>query len=168
MLCFNIKRHLYDLHEGRIDRDRKDDILAHLKKCPSCASEYRKIQDILNAASDVTTPKQDNTFWADFDKGLEEKLEDTTFFPQEIKFKPTENTWSLKKPALAFVIMVTLIFTVSLYMISGFPSKDRVIMLSDEAILAEIEMLEEVIGEPFILESEDFIFDDMVLTEGLS
>lgn len=168
MLCFNIKRHLYDLHEGRIDKDRRGDILDHLKKCAGCASEYRKIQAILSAASSEAVPSQDKAFWADFNKELEEKLEDTTFFPQEIKFKPTENTWVLRKPAIVFAIMLTLIFTVSMYMIDGFPSKDRVLPLSDEAILAEIEMLEEVIGEPFILESEDFIFDDMVLTEGLS
>lgn len=168
MFCFRIKRKLYDILEGNLSQARAEKIKAHLKKCPNCAQEYRQMRQVLGLVSQRKSPEPSAQFWASFDQELEEKLAQKKVLPQEIKLRPVYLPRPSLKPAFALATVFTLLIALSFYLFGGLPTKGRLIALSDERLINDIEVLEELTGKSVELDYEDILLDELTLLEELS
>lgn len=168
MFCFLIKRKLYEFLEGNLNSTEAEKIKTHLARCAKCAQEYSRMRQVLALASQKKTPELSSQFWANFDQELEEKLDKRKALPQEIKLRPYYLPRFSLKPAFAVATVFVLLMAISFYLFGGLPTKARLTALSDERLVNDIEILEELIGESVVLDNEDYLLNELNLLDELS
>jgi hypothetical protein len=167
MFCFRVKRRLYDFIEGNLKQEVAKRIRLHLQSCLGCTRSYNQLRQLLNLASQKKPPELSSQFWMSFDQELREKLAKERVSSREIKLQPTYLPRISLRPAFALATAVILLIAISLYLFGGLPTKERIIALSDERLVNDIEVLEELTDEFITLEDQDFLIDELILLEDL-
>ncbi len=168
MRCFNVRRLLYALAEGALSEEKERALQEHLSSCARCNKEYKKLNTLLHLASEKNLGEMSNAFWADFDKELKEKLSQEVPPALEIKFKPRYRLYRIPKPVYAFATAAVLLIVISFYLLGGLPTPGRISNYQDQLLISEIQTLEELSGEFFIIDENDLLFDELIMINGTS
>ncbi len=167
MFCYNVRKRLYDFIEGDLEKKTADGIESHLWFCSKCAEEHERLKGILKLASGKKAPELSDTFWADFDKGLKEKMSAAREMPESYRIRPERPVIGLK-PAFALATVLMLLVAVNFYLFGGLPTRSRLDAMADERLVNDIVILEELSDEAIALDDGDLLLDEFFLLEEIN
>lgn len=154
--------------EGNLSKTGAEQIKAHLDKCANCAKEYKEMKQVLGLVSQKKgLLEPSGQFWTNFNQELNERLAQEKVLPQEVKPRWRYLPQITLRPAFALGCVFVLLIALSFYLFGALPTKGRLIALSEDRLLNEIEMLEELTDEFVILDDEDVLLDELSLLEEL-
>ena len=162
MFCYGIRKRLYDFIQGDLDDRAAGRIKRHLEACRGCAQKEAQLRQILDTAALQEAPRPPADFWKKFDAELDEKLAAARDKGESYTLKPVPSRVSLK-PAFALVAVAVVMFAVLLYVYNGLSPQGQIGRLSDEELVVEMVMVEELTGEPILLDDQDALIDEAIL-----
>jgi anti-sigma factor RsiW len=78
MSCGRVRELLAAYADGGLDGRERDDVAAHVAKCPDCAEEVRALRDLLAETRRlVAPPPRDEAFWIDLARDIRVAVAET-------------------------------------------------------------------------------------------
>lgn len=159
--CKPFKDQIYLYCAGLLDKSEKDRFEQHIIECQSCANEVKeqsKILDTIEHRADVANEK---VFWAEFDKGLDAKLNKKTIL-EDISDLITNIAKVILSPQLATAFVLVVAGTFVFKNMQHLEKKnakiayvtDGELSIEDEIYIQELMLLAEL-GEEIELPTSD-------------
>ncbi len=165
--CKFIKKKIYGYISNLLDSDDTERINGHLAVCKDCSRELDRLKQIIEAASSDKRYELSDESWEEFDRELVEKVSEQH---KEYVLKPKRNTFPgmILKPALVVLVLALVVFLGSSSLINNVDRQDIMLSETEEELLYELELLDELDVQISVNGYTDEILDeidDMLLEE---
>lgn len=152
--CIFMRKKLYELLDDSLSEQEEINIKKHLDSCHACRVKFVSMQEIIKMAENKNIPHPSEDFWHKFKVELDDKLNEQLVTPFQMK----PSLRSILRPAIVVPLasVFILILSLSLYL----QNKTIYISSSDQELVEEAALIEELSPESNIFNGDEEYYTD--------